>query len=110
MIELAEQRQILDLLLVRQFASGFDERERILRIDIQPHAAIFGAEVSRAVGPCAATAVAGGRTEHNVFGQIFVDGAQAVGGPGADGGEGSFARMAAGLPGELRAVVVVNRP
>src|SRR2546426_11882110 len=93
-----------------QSAGGLDEGKRVFRIDIEPHAAVFGAKIPCAVGPRAAAAVAGGGAEDDILRQVFVHRAKAVGGPGADGGEGSFARVTAGLEGQLRAVVIVHGP
>src|SRR5439155_8435504 len=58
----------------------------------------------------AAAAVAGRGAEHDVLGQVLVEGAEAVTGPAADGRERSLADVPAGVELELRPVVVVAGP
>ena len=89
---------------------GGNEGQRFLGIHIQPHAGVLRAEVAGTKRPRAAAAIARGHAEHNETGEIFVHRPEAVGGPRADGRVRALARMAAGLEGELRAVIVVNGP
>src|SRR5438105_3367859 len=77
---------------------------------MQPHAGVFGAEVTGAVSPFAAAAVAGRRAEHDILRQILIQRTKPITDPGANGRKGAFARMPARVPGELRAVVVVDGP
>src|SRR2546426_3982853 len=39
-------------------ASRRDERQRFLRVHTEPHAAVLGTEIGRAMGECAAAAIA----------------------------------------------------
>jgi hypothetical protein len=71
----------------------------------------LGAEIAAAVGPGAAAAIGDGLAQDDELREVLVQRREAVGGPGADGGEGAaLAGVAAVLEGELGAVVVVDRP
>src|SRR5439155_584778 len=96
------------LLLLRH--AGRDEGQRIARADVEPHAGVLRAEVRRTVRPRAAAAIAGRRAEHDVLRQILIERAEAVIDPRANGRERAFADMAAGVPRELSAMVVVIGP
>ena len=58
--------------------------QRLLRIDVQPDACVFRAEIGGAMSPRAAAAIAGGRAEHDILRQVLVQRAQAVADPGAE--------------------------
>src|SRR5207244_3256828 len=73
-------------------------------------AGVLRAEIRRAVRPRAAAAIARRRAEHDVLRQILIERAQAIANPRADRRKGALARMPAGVPGELSAVVVVIGP
>lgn len=89
--------------------SAADEGQRFLRIHVQAHAAVFGAEIGRAVRERAAAAIARRHAEHDISAD-FIDLAEAVTHPRANGRMLQLARMPPRLPGQLRAMIVVNRP
>src|SRR5204862_2355 len=82
----------------------------VARADVETDAAVFRAEIGRAVRPGAAAAIAGRRAEYDILRQVLVESAQAIVDPRADGRISSFADMPAGVPLQLGAVVVVGGP
>ena len=110
-IELAQQAELGRLLLAAaRRPAGVTNGSGSWPPTLRRTPACSGPEVAGAVRPLAAAAVAGRRAEDDVLRQVLVERAQAVADPRADGRERAFARMPAGVPGELRAVVVVDGP
>src|SRR5262249_24747014 len=77
-----------------------DEQERFLALDLEAAPRVLRAEVTGAVGPAAAAAVAGRRAEDDVLRQVLVERSQAVADPRADRRVGPLAGVPAGVPGE----------
>src|SRR5262245_23120116 len=71
---------------------------------------MLGTKIGRAMRERAATTIAGRDAEDDILRKIIVERTEAVADPGADGWILQFARMPSGLPGELRAMVVMDRP
>ena len=111
MIQLADQTQVCGLLLGRDRTfRRFDEGQWFLRIHIQPDTSVLRTEIRGAMCERAAATISRGHAEHHVLRQVFVDRSQAVADPRADRRMLQLARMAARLPGQLRAVIVMNGP
>src|ERR1051326_8974062 len=91
-------------------AGGREKRRGFLRAPAEPNAAVLGTEIGRAMGEGAAAAIARRYAEHDVFRQVLVHRTQPITHPGAQGRMLQFPRVPAGLPRQLRAVIVVNGP
>src|SRR5688572_31390100 len=87
-----------------------NEWQRIFGINVQPHASEFGPKIRSTVSERATATIAGGDAEDYILGKIFIQRSKPIAHPCAEARMFELARMTTGLPGELRAVIIVNRP